>query len=283
MSDLPGSSQSAPIDHDLDLLPGASTGPYIADKLEGWDADFVVMAPFLNDSLADGIKATFALRAEIRSVALKVSDQAVALAKLGWWQQEWQRAQAGQARHPVTRELGAACHDIDLAPTLATAASWLEDPVLDDRDQLQQSLTLAMSPFAQLEAKQTGRPVENLRAAWSTVGLIGLLEDLPVLLQRGRAPVPLSLQARLQLGSLSRLLEQSDLLGALLAALVENLPSEPPSAGYAGAYCRLKAASLQRLRSNPAAWLGGNRGSALGRLFAAWRAMRHANRAARHN
>ena len=49
--------------------------------------------------------AFYALLADLADIAERVSEPTVAVAKLGWWQEELQRAGAGQPRHPTTRLL----------------------------------------------------------------------------------------------------------------------------------------------------------------------------------
>ncbi len=60
---------------------------------------------FTPKAIRPGLTALAAYRAEILAIPREVSDAGVAAVKLNWWQEELERLQRGEPRHPVTQAL----------------------------------------------------------------------------------------------------------------------------------------------------------------------------------
>ncbi len=238
---------------------------YVEDKLAERDPDFLLTRIFAPAQQRRALSALHALRAELRAIPLEVSDPGVALAKLGWWQQEWERLMAGQARHPVTLEFAyAGVAAPPLAAALAGPAALIESPSVESVAQVERLIRALAEPLAELEGSLSGgeAPLED----WVRIQWIGLLEDLGALASAGRAPVPLELLASCQL-SRDGLAADAAALGRVVEALAAGLaaPAGRPS-GHAGIYRAVQELKLTRYRRGERSPPGGVR-----RLWAAWR------------
>ena len=60
---------------------------------------------FTSPAARDGLVALAAYRAEVLEVPREVSDAGVGAVKLSWWNEELERLDAGEPRHPVTQAL----------------------------------------------------------------------------------------------------------------------------------------------------------------------------------
>ncbi|HEY9110152.1 MAG TPA: squalene/phytoene synthase family protein [Rhodanobacteraceae bacterium] len=148
--------------------------------------------------------ALAALVHEWRKAVREVSEGQVAVAKLGWWREEMQRAAQGHARHPLTQALFAdaransvprACWTVPVEAAIAMLAS---PPPADFAAQC-----AAAAPFADAVAELEtrlwfGAGVESARASRVTL-LANLVADaraLVVEVGHGRSPLPMNLLAR---------------------------------------------------------------------------------------
>ncbi len=245
-----------------------SARQYVEQKLAAGDRDFLLTRVFAAADQRRALSALYALRAELRGIPLEVRDPGVALTKIGWWHEEWNRLRAGRARHPVTRELQAAA----LAPpaletALAATAALVQTPSVDSLDEVDERVAALARPLAELEAQLGDKPppLED----WQRIVWVGLLEDLTRLAAAGRAPVPLDLLAAEQIPR-DGLAAAPGALDRLVRALAAELSSTAgPPRTHAGIYRAVQELKLARYRH-------GNRSPppGLGRLWAAWRAAR---------
>jgi len=78
---------------------------YCRDRTRGSGSSFFYAFMFLSENKRRAMMALYAFCREVDDVADEVSDQQVAMAKLGYWRDELSRAFAGKAQHPVGHEL----------------------------------------------------------------------------------------------------------------------------------------------------------------------------------
>ncbi len=78
---------------------------YVQDKAAGSGSSFYYAFLFLPPPRRAAITAFYAFCREVDDVVDEMRDVSVAASKLAWWQQEVQRAFAGQPSHPVTQAL----------------------------------------------------------------------------------------------------------------------------------------------------------------------------------
>lgn len=83
----------------------ADVASFVA-KLEQAYPEFRIAGPLLRRQ-APGTLLFEAIAHELTQAVFHLPDPAVATGKLQWWREELQRSFAAQARHPLTRELGA--------------------------------------------------------------------------------------------------------------------------------------------------------------------------------
>lgn len=148
--------------------------------------------------------ALAALAREWRKSAREVSEPQVAVAKLGWWHEEMQRAAQGEARHPLTEVLFAdpRVRAVPVAfwtaPVDALGMAMAAPPPADFAAQCAAAAPLA-SALAALETRVWfGAAADPARAAQVAL-LAGLCADLRALaaeIGRGRSPLPMHLLAR---------------------------------------------------------------------------------------
>ena len=78
---------------------------YVQQKAAASGSSFYYAFLFLPPERRAAITAFYAFCREVDDVVDEVTDPGVAATKLAWWQQEVQRAYAGQASHPVMKAL----------------------------------------------------------------------------------------------------------------------------------------------------------------------------------
>lgn len=145
-----------------------------------------------------------ALVREWRKMLREVREPQVAVAKLGWWREELQRAADGEPRHPLTQALFADARVRALPLSYWTAvvdATLLRvgaAPCTDFEAQRHAFAPLA-SAIAELETRlwfATSTDVARAAAVTALAMLVADLRALPVEVERGRSPLPMSLLAR---------------------------------------------------------------------------------------
>lgn len=148
--------------------------------------------------------ALAALLQEWHKAAREVSEPQVAVAKLGWWHEEMQRAPQGEARHPLTQALFAdhRARAVPVgfwtAPVDALGMSLAVVPAADFASQC-----TAARPFADavaaLETQVWFGPAADASRAARVVLFARLCADLRALaaeVARGRSSLPMQLLAR---------------------------------------------------------------------------------------
>ncbi|MDJ0654775.1 MAG: squalene/phytoene synthase family protein [Xanthomonadales bacterium] len=256
------------------MTESASTpNQYIEEKLATEDPDFLLTRLFVEESRQPMLGALHALRAEMRGLPLEVSDPGVALRKVTWWLEEWQRTQDREPRHPVTKALQQALGEVplpDLDGTMSAVLSLVHGQSLQDVQALEQLASGFAEPMARLEGLMYG--VEPPRDHWLRITWVSLMEDLAPLAAAGRAPVPLQLLARYQL-SRDGLAADPQRIGRLHAGLAELAPAvKQPDCSHAAVYSAVQSARMSALAQ----------GRVLGRwsrLWTCWRAARRLRRA----
>lgn len=159
---------------------------------------------FLDRSERVGYGACAALVQEWWKSLREVREPQVAMAKLGWWREELQRAAEGGARHPLTQALFAdprvravplSCWTavVDAALLLVGAA-----PSADFAAQ-RSAIAPLSAAIAELETRLWFGPSAEVARAAAVTSLASLVADLRALpgeVERGRSPLPMNLLAR---------------------------------------------------------------------------------------
>ena len=195
--------------------------------LHGWRATHPQLEPawtFLRaDPRRDHYIALAVLEQQWRDAVYAIREPQVAVAKLQWWREELQLAQAGAARHPLTQDLFAE-ERIRVLPR----AVW--DEAMDAA-----MLALDCAPASDFAAQfAAARPLHGALvrieiALWFGAGaesgraeavavalhLDSLLRNFPNEIEHGRSPLPMSLLARHGL-SIANLSHPSAALNAAL-------------------------------------------------------------------
>ena len=78
---------------------------YCEGKTRGAGSSFFYAFIFLPEQQRRAMMALYAFCREVDDIADEISDEDVALHKLGFWREEIERVFMGQPRHPVGREL----------------------------------------------------------------------------------------------------------------------------------------------------------------------------------
>lgn len=139
---------------------------------------------------------------ELEHAAFGIRDAEPATLKLHWWMEEFARARAGEARHPLTRALAA--HEgfgaipADAWPQVVAGAFAQRDPqAAADRDALLEQTAGLYRPLALIEAALFGyadaQPIANARSLAHALRETATLGES---LRDGRLPLPLDLLAR---------------------------------------------------------------------------------------
>lgn len=148
--------------------------------------------------------ALAALAQEWHKSAREVSEPQVAVAKLGWWHEEMQRAAQGDARHPLTHGLfaDARAQSVPLAfwtaPVDALGMALAAPPAADFAAQCAAAAPLA-NALAALETRVWFGAGANPARAARVAMFARLCADLRALaaeVGRGRSPLPMHLMAR---------------------------------------------------------------------------------------
>ncbi|HJU07492.1 MAG TPA: squalene/phytoene synthase family protein [Rhodanobacteraceae bacterium] len=266
--------------------------------LESWLRDYRAAHPQLDpawiflrrDPRRDAYGAFEALKQEWLDAVYAIRAQNVAATKLQWWMEELQRAHEGRARHPLTQAVFAdeRARAIPLArwnEVFQAALLELEGPPVSDLSaQLAQAAPLH-GAIARIEAALWfGGGVDEQRAEKSAAvqRVVSALRNLPMEVDYGRTPLPMSLLARHGL-SQNALMDDGDSRRAalrdqarnLLRALDEAAKLSGPLSLFRGLQVRLDRRALRRaLRADePLAAMQGLTGG-LGALFEAWKAAR---------
>lgn len=250
---------------------------------------FFVAHRFMPGALQELLLVLQALLAEIRGIPFAVTDPGVALAKLGWWQQELSDPIRDQSQHPVVRS-GVASGLFDrtgaqiLDAYLLAVGQLLRGEPLEDRESLHQISRdiggAEVRMMAALEGVDIGRHATE--AVGGAMMLLQFLEQFPAQLSGGCWWLPMRDQARYAL-SLSAVQadpctkEASKVLRSLGADALSMVRDAGPildqAGGAAGRVIPVQLAVLRRrllrIRSRPLAF---QRRSSLSEVWAAWRA-----------
>lgn len=198
----------------------------LGDYLSGWreaDPQRTYAWLFLDRSERIRYGACAALVDEWRKILREVREPQVAVAKLGWWREELQRAVDGGPRHPLTQSLFADARvravPLSCWTAVVDAAMLLVAPSPSaDFDAQRHAIAPLSAAIAKLETRLWfGPSAEHARATAVTplAMLVADLRALPLEVERGRSPLPMKLLARHGL-TIERLATQGS---AQLAAL----------------------------------------------------------------
>lgn len=250
---------------------------------------FFVAHRFMPAALQEPLLALQALLAEIRGIPFAVTDPGVALAKLGWWQQELRSPNRDQSLHPVVRS-GVATGLFDctgaqvLEAYLLGVGQLVRGEPLEDRESLHQISRdiggAEVRMMASLERAEIG--THATEAVGGAMMLVHFLERFPAQLSGGCWWLPMRDQARYSL-SLSAVQadpctkEAGRALRSLAAdalCLVRDAGTMLDRAGSAaGRIIPVQLAVLRRrllrIRSRPLAF---QRRGSMSEVWAAWRA-----------
>jgi phytoene synthase len=234
--------------------------------------------------------ACAALLHEWRKAVREVSEPQVAMAKLGWWREELQRAAEGGARHPLTQSLFADARVRALPLSCWTAvvdAALLLVAAPPSADFAAQRRVIAplAATTAELETRVWFGPSVDVARAAEVTALASLLADLRALaieVVRGRSPLPMNLLARhgLTIGELATearapRMALRDYARILREALAEAATMPGPLTLFRAVELRHDLQDLERAASaeDPLAALRPRR-PGFGDLLKTWRAAR---------
>lgn len=184
-----------------------------------------------------------ALQQEWLRAIREINEPQVAVAKLGWWREEMQRAVAGEARHPLTQAMFADAR-VRAVPlvrwTAGVDAAMLAigaPPAPDFAAQRAAAAPMGAAFAVQETCVAFGNgAVSDMAAAVWTLGLlVANLRALAGEVERGRSPLPMNLLARHGLTS-EALLQDSparraalrDYTGELQRALADAAKMDAP-------------------------------------------------------
>ena len=236
--------------------------------LESWLRDHRAAHPQLEpawvflsaDPRRDACGAFEALKQEWLDAAYAIRAPNVAATKLQWWAEELQRAHSGQPRHPLTQAVFAdACaREIPLPDwhrVVHAALSQLETPPpADFPSQLEQAATLH-GAIARAETALwfgSGASAQRAEKLAAVQRAVAALRNLPMEVDYGRTPLPMSLLARHGL-SQTALIQDSparraalrDQAGELLRAIEEAARLPGPLGPFRGLQARLDRRALR--------------------------------------
>lgn len=134
----------------------------------------------------------------------EVREPQVAMAKLGWWREELQRAADGGPRHPLTQSLFADARVRAVPMSCWTAVVdaallLIAAPPSADFAAQRRAVTPLSAAIAELETRVWFEPPVDVARAAAVTGLANLVADLralPVEVERGRSLLPMKLLAR---------------------------------------------------------------------------------------
>lgn len=234
--------------------------------------------------------ACAALVREWRRTLREVGEPQVAVAKLGWWREELQRAAEGGARHPLTQALFGDARVLEVPLSCWTAvvdAALLEvaaPPSGDFAAQQRAAWPWSMA-VAGLETRLWFGPSADVARAAAVTTVANLVADVRSVVaeaSRGRSPLPMNLMARhgltiegLAVDGPARRAALRDYAGLLRDALAD-------AAARPGPLTLFRAVGVQRDRrsldeavraEDPLAALCAQR-AGVGNLLKTWRAAR---------
>jgi len=146
-------------------------------------------------SRRDGLAALYGWRYQLQAVLNQVTDTAVAVAKLRWWQDELARTVAGTGSHPLSRQLGPIInqHGLPTAPFLAMtrgAAAIIERRQPPDPDALTAAAVQDLGALFELLTGAAGNPspaqLDRARRLGAYTTLVYQIRDCGWLLRRER-------------------------------------------------------------------------------------------------
>lgn len=268
------------------------------DALESWLRDYRGAHPqtetawiFLrSEPRRDALGAFEALRQQWLDAVYAIREPRVAATKLQWWVDELQHAGEGHARHPLTQALFADVHVRTIPPAhwqaiLLAAFRELEAATASDFPaQLAQAAPLH-DALARVETAvwfgAAGDP-RRMRALAPGQHLVAMLRNLPMEVDHGRTPLPMSLLARHDLSQDTLLHDGPARRGALqdqirdLGQAMADADKMPgPLSLFRGVQWRLDRRGLQRAARAPEPLRELQRGAGgFGALMDAWSAAR---------
>jgi len=177
------------------------------DYLSGWrdgDPQRAYAWLFLRPAERIRFGGCEALVHEWRKTLREVREPQVAVAKLGWWREELNRAAGGEPRHPLTRALFA---DPRIRAVPLPCWTAVVDAVLllvaaspsADFDTQRRAIAPLSAAVAELETRLWFSPPADAGRAAAVTALTDLVTDLrslPGEVERGRSPLPMNLLAR---------------------------------------------------------------------------------------
>ena len=143
----------------------------------------------------DGLAALYGWRYQLQAVLDQVTDTAVAVAKLRWWQDELARTVAGSGSHPLSRQLGPVIDQrgLPLEPFLAMtrgAAAIIERRQPRDPDALTAAAAQDLGALFELLTRTAGdqglAQIDRARRLGAYTTLVYQIRDCGRLLRRGR-------------------------------------------------------------------------------------------------
>jgi len=143
----------------------------------------------------DGLAALYGWRYQLQAVLDQVTDTAVAVAKLRWWQDELARTVAGTGSHPLSRQLGPVIDQrgLPLEPFLAMirgAAAIIERRQPRDPDALTAAAAQDLGALFELLTRTAGdqglAQIDRARRLGAYTTLVYQIRDCGRLLRRGR-------------------------------------------------------------------------------------------------
>ncbi len=251
-------------------------------------SEFAVIYPYLRGPSKERLLATEALFRSLRDIPLTVSDPAVGVAKLAWWQKELAVAPDVGSQHPVVQAL-VKTGGIELVGSdafnsyLHALVTKLQDEPIGSGEALGRSLDETAGMEARMLAGDTLRDERSVDAAGRAARLLELMNALA---KGEQEPswLPLDLRARHGFRA------DSDANEAVIAGIVRDLVAlalgwreEVPLAVHecttAGAgFLALRDAVVGRRLAaagrKPASLIQGRRAPSPGDAFSAWRAAR---------
>lgn len=270
----------------------------VADALESWLRDYRGAHPqtetawiFLRSEPRRAALGAFeVLRQQWLDAVYAIREPRVAATKLQWWVEELQHAGNGQARHPLTQALLAdervrAIPQAHWQEALLAAFRELEAaPASDFAAQLAQAASLH-GALARIETAvwfgAAGDP-RRMQALAPVQHLAAMLRNLPMEVDRGCTPLPMSLLARhdlsqddlLQDGP-SRRAALRDQIRDVLQAMTEADKMPGPLSLFRGLQQRLDRHALRRaMRAREPLRELQRRPGGFGALIDAWSAAR---------
>lgn len=254
----------------------------------GPGSTFGAVMRFLPEDERAPMLACEALFCSLRDIPFDVSDPAVGVAKLGWWQKELAMATEAGSQHPVVRALIATetleCFDSDdFRDYLHALVVKLQAEPPRDVDALRRDLALTAGQEVRVLGGMHDSSDPAVGAAAASVRLLDLLGRLAR--NDGEHPwIPMDLVARHRYrggagdATGSRADLAADLARQALAWRTEH-PLDPRACTSPGARALalrdgVAARRLGQVTNDPGAWLAGPRRPGFGEVVSSWRLAR---------